>query len=110
MHRMLVVPLLAALLLSGCYVAPAHDDYAVVPALPVVVELGVEPYYFHGGFYYYYHDSDHRWSYSREKAGPWKDLPRDRYPREVRYRDRERDRDRDREREHDRERDRDYRY
>lgn len=109
MHRMLVVPLLAALLLSGCYVAPVHDDdYAVVPALPVVVELGAEPYYFHGGFYYYYHDSDHRWSYSREKAGPWKDLPRDRYPREVRHRDRAGDRDR--ERDHDRERDRDYRY
>jgi hypothetical protein len=108
MHRMLVVPLLAALLLPACYVAPAHDDYAVVPALPVVVELGVEPYYFHGGFYYYYHDSDHRWSYSRARTGPWRDLPRDHYPREVRHhgRDGDRDREHDRGRDHDR----DYRY
>jgi hypothetical protein len=99
MHRTLYAALLAALLLPACYVAPAHrHDYVVAPALPVVVELGVTPYY-HGGFYYNYHHRDHRWTYSRDRAGPWKDLPRDRYPREVRYRDydgRDRDRDRDR--------------
>jgi hypothetical protein len=98
MHRMAyLVALLAALLLPGCVVAPAHHggpDVVVAPALPVVVELGVEPYYYHGGFYYYYHDR--AWSYSRERAGPWRDLPRDRYPREIRYRDHERDHSRDR--------------
>ena len=93
--------LLAALMLSGCVVVPAHGpDYVVAPALPVIVELGVEPYYVHDGFYYYYHESTHRWTYSRDRAGPWKELPRDRYPREIRYRDR------DRERWHEQERDR----
>lgn len=97
MHRMLYVALLAALL-PACYVAPAHGpDYVVAPALPVIVELGPEPYYFHSGFYYYYHD--HRWSYSHARTGPWKALPHDRYPRELRYKDRGgRDRGRGRDR------------
>ncbi|MDT3707796.1 MAG: hypothetical protein ROZ09_13315 [Thiobacillus sp.] len=88
MNRMSYAPLLAALLLPGCVVAPA-PDYVVAPALPVIVELDVVPYH-HGGFFYYYHHDDHRWSYSRDKAGPWRDLPRDRYPREIRYRDHDR--------------------
>ena len=79
------VALLAVLLLSACVVAPAGRGpaYVVAPALPLVVELGVEPYYYRSGFYYYYHDN--RWSYARTKRGPWRDLPRDRYPREVRH-------------------------
>lgn len=93
-------PLLAALVLSACVVTPADGPYVVAPALPVVVELDVVPYY-HGGYYYHYHDRDRVWSYSRSKAGPWKELPRDRYPREIRYKDREREHDRDRDR-HDR--------
>jgi hypothetical protein len=83
----------AALLLSACVVAPAGrgHDYAVAPALPLVVELGVEPYYHHSGYYYYYHKN--RWSYARDKRGPWRDLPRDRYPREVRHKVRGHDHD-----------------
>ena len=102
-HRMMWYgPLFAALLLPGCVVSPAYGpDYMVAPALPVTVELGVEPYYVHDGFFYYYHERDHRWSYSRDRAGPWKDLPRDRYPREIRYRDRDSHGDRDRERDRD---------
>ena len=109
MHRMPYAVLLAALLLTGCVVAPADRDagWVVAPALPVVVELGVEPYYFHNGFYYYYHNQ--LWSYSHERTGPWRELPRDRYPREIRYRDRDgRDRGHDggdRDREHDDHRD-----
>lgn len=98
MHRTLYAALLAALLLPACVVSPAHRDYGyvVAPALPVVVELGVEPYYYHSGFYYYYHDRDRRWTYSNSRWGPWKELPRDRYPREIKYRhDRGGDRDRD---------------
>ncbi len=96
MKRMLLVALVAAPLLSACVVAPG---------LPVVVELGSEPYYYQDGYYYYYHDD--RWSYSHGKTGPWRDLPRDRYPREVRRRggddqggERRRDEDRDRYRDH----------
>lgn len=79
-------PLLATVLLPACVVAPAHDDYVIAPALPVVVEVDVLPYH-HAGFYYYYHHDDRRWHYSRSRTGPWKELPRNRYPREIRYRD-----------------------
>ena len=88
MYRMLFVALLAALLLTACVVAPAGRGpaYVVAPALPLIVELGAEPYYYHSGFYYYYHGN--RWSYSHSRKGPWRALPRDRYPREVRHRGR----------------------
>jgi hypothetical protein len=102
-HKILYGVLLAALLLPGCVVAPADHrgpEWVVAPALPVIVELGVEPYYFHSGFYYYYQERDHRWSYSRERTGPWRELPRDRYPREIRYKDRGHDHDMDRNRDH----------
>lgn len=88
MSRTLYAALFAALLLTACYVGPEPRrgyGYVVAPALPVIVEIGVEPYYYHSGYYYYYHDRN--WSYSHSKAGPWRDLPRDRYPREVRHRD-----------------------
>jgi hypothetical protein len=83
---------LAALLLNACVVTPS-GPYVVAPALPVVVDLGTDPYYYHGGFYYYYHGD--RWSYSRSRSGPWQDLPRDRYPHETRFRGRGDHRDRD---------------
>jgi hypothetical protein len=94
LHRMLYGPLLAVALLPACVVAPAHGPYVVAPALPVMVELDVVPY-FYGGFYYTYHPRDQHWRYSRSRTGPWIELPRDRYPREIRYKDRDRDRDRD---------------
>lgn len=99
MSKMLYVAPLAALLLASCVVVPKHGarEVVIVPALPHIVELGAEPYYFHGGYYYHYHNA--RWSYSRARTGPWIDLPRDHYPREIRYRDRRdgdrRDGDRD---------------
>jgi hypothetical protein len=120
---MLYAALLAAPLLTACYVTPEHRSpsydrspdydygYVVAPALPVVVELGVEPYYYHNGFYYYY-TSDRRWSYSNARTGPWRVLPPDRHPREIRFKGRDgryRDyQDWDREREHDHDRDRDW--
>lgn len=88
MRKMPYAALLTALVLAACVVVPEHSghDHVIAPALPGVVILDVEPYYFHGGFYYHYHGD--RWSYSRERAGPWRDLPRDRYPGEVRYKNR----------------------
>lgn len=82
----LALSLLAALSLSACVVAPRGHGGAVVvaPALPVVVELGVEPFYFYGGFHYFY-DNSH-WTYSRSRSGPWAELPRSHYPRETRFR------------------------
>ena len=83
---------LAALLLTACMVVPARHGpgLVVAPALPLIVELGVEPYYFQHDYFYYYNNN--RWSYSNSRSGPWVDLPRDRYPREIRYRDRHDDR------------------
>lgn len=87
MFKPIQTALIAALLLSGCAVQSTHrhhDDVVVVaPALPVIVELDTDHIYFHAGFYYHYHDR--HWRYSRSRSGPWVALPRDRYPREVRY-------------------------
>jgi hypothetical protein len=73
-----------------------RGEAVIVPALPTVVVLEEEPFYYHSGYYYHYR-GDH-WFYSRSKGGPWLDLPRDRYPKEVRFKGRGGDRDRDRDR------------
>lgn len=105
MLRMLIVTPLAALLLSACVVAPVGHGPGMVmaPALPLVVELDVEPYYYQGGYHYYYDNS--RWRYSGSRSGPWTDLPRSHYPKEIRYKGRGDGRRGDRD--HDRRRDRD---
>lgn len=102
MDRRSIIVAPAALLLSGCVVAPADRGYgvAVAPALPMIVELDLEPYYFYSGFYYFY-DND-RWRYSNSRSGPWMDLPRSHYPKEVRFRGRRNGRDGDRDRDRDR--------
>ncbi len=98
MKKPILGALAAALGLSACVVTSRPGpDYVIAPALPVVVELEVAPYYY-GGFYYYYRHPERRWVYARDKRGPWHELPPDRYPREIRYRDHDRDRDRDRDR------------
>jgi len=107
---MLIVAPLTALLLTACLVTPTHhgSEFVVAPALPLIVELDVEPYYYQNGYYYYY--SNERWSYSNARSGPWRELPRSHYPKEVRFKgDRDRGRrgqDHDR-RNGDRDRDRD---
>jgi hypothetical protein len=95
MKKLLLAVPLASFLLAGCLVAPGPEGMGlvVVPPLPAVVILENEPYYYNGGYYYYY-DHD-RWSYSHSRSGPWLELPRDRYPREVRWKDREQNRRRD---------------
>ncbi|KAF0164244.1 MAG: hypothetical protein FD157_2198 [Rhodocyclaceae bacterium] len=88
MYRKLIVAPLAALLLSACVVAPAgHGPGMVVaPALPMIVELGTEPYYYQGGYHYYYQNNV--WRYSNSRSGPWTDLPRNHYPKETRFKGR----------------------
>lgn len=73
---------------AGCVVTPERQVRTVVyaPPLPSVVVFETEPYYVYQGYHYHYqHD---RWYYSHSRSGPWTSLPRDCYPREVRYRDR----------------------
>jgi hypothetical protein len=80
---------LVTMMLSGCLMAPYPPDgnTMMAPALPTVVWLDTNPYYVNGGYTYYYHNSS--WQYSRQRRGPWRELPRDRCPKEVRYRDRD---------------------
>lgn len=85
MPRKLVVASLAALVLGGCVVAPVGPGPAVVvaPALPAIVEFDTDPYYYYRGYYYYYENA--HWRYSSSRSGPWVELPRSHYPREIRY-------------------------
>jgi len=92
MKKLFFTIIFAAFMCVSCVAAvgPHGTSVAIVPPLPLIVELG-DPYYFHGGYHYYYHSD--RWYYSQSKGGPWIDLPRDRYPREVRYKGRSDERD-----------------
>jgi len=102
MKKTMILSFIAAMMAVGCVAVPGRHpgEVVVVPFLPPVVVLGEEPYYHHEGFYYHY--SHDRWYYSRSRRGPWTDLPRDHYPREVRHKGRERREERGREhREHD---------
>lgn len=92
MYRLLIVVPLTALLVSACVVAPAGrgPGMVVAPALPMVVELGIEPFYFYGGYHYHYDNGN--WRYSNSRSGPWMDLPRNHYPKETRFKGRPGDR------------------
>ena len=86
--RTLLAGLLLPCMWAGCFVVPGPrgGGVAVVPLLPPIVVLGSEPYYEHSGYHYYYRE-DGNWSYSQSRGGPWVTLPRDHYPREVRFKD-----------------------
>lgn len=85
MKKLFIPLILGGLLCMSCAatIGPRGASVSIAPALPLTVEL-VEPYYAYGGYYYYYNNA--RWYYSRAQSGPWIDLPRDRYPKEVRQR------------------------
>ena len=87
MKRIIFAVLLAAGILSACVVAPGRRGHSVVvaPALPTIVVLEEEPYYYHSGYHYYYRNGG--WSYSQSRSGPWVELPRDRYPKETRFKE-----------------------
>lgn len=107
MKRNLVAMIVMASLLTACVVVPPRDRRSpghgpgravIAPLLPTIVVLEAEPYYFYSDFYYHY--DNNRWYYSKSKRGPWADLPRNRYPQEVRFKGRDGKHDRD-DREHD---------
>jgi len=87
--NMVFVAILAAFMLTACVVSPGPGGYGVevAPALPAVVVLDVEPYYYHSGYYYFYQGNS--WSYSRARSGPWTELPRSHWPKEVRHKGRD---------------------
>ncbi len=88
---------------SGCVIAPAPPGYPpeVAPPLPATIYLDAGPYYFQGGFYYYYHNN--RWDYGKSRGGPWYELPRSHWPREIRHNSRDEHREREYRNEHDHE-------
>ena len=83
---MLAGVIVPVVFVAGCLVTtnPHARPVVYAPPLPSIVVFETEPYYVHQGYHYHYqHD---RWYYSRSRSGPWTSLPRDCYPREVRYR------------------------
>lgn len=88
MKKLMIAVSLAAFLFAGCLVASDRRGHGVVvvPALPTIVILEDDPYYFHGGYHYHYRGDV--WYYSKSRGGPWVELPRDRYPKETRFKGR----------------------
>ena len=84
MKKVFLALIFAMFICVACVVAPGPPgpEVAIAPPLPLTVEL-VDPYYVYGGFHYYYNND--RWYYSKSSGGPWVDLPRGHYPREVRF-------------------------
>jgi len=91
------VLLAAFIILTACLVMPAGrgrgPGVVIVPPLPSIVVLEQEPYYYQSGYYYYYHNNN--WSYSKTRSGPWENLPRGHYPKEIRFKSRDDDRGKD---------------
>ena len=101
--KRIFVMLIAVSLLAACAVVPAGrghraEGVIIAPMLPSVVVLETEPYFIYKGFHYHYDNG--RWFYSRSKNGPWADLPRDHYPKEVRFKKKDGKRDHDRDYDH----------
>lgn len=92
MKKILLAACLATSLLAACAVVPVgppgRQRAVLVPILPPLVVLEAEPFYFYSGYHYHYRGD--RWYWSRSRGGPWFDLPRDHYPRELKYRNRSR--------------------
>lgn len=109
MKKLVLVGFFAAFTLTACLVSSGPPGYGgiTISPLPEVVELDAESYYFRDGYYYYYQNND--WRYSTSRSGPWTQLPRSYWPKEIRHRggdDRDNDRRDDRGRDDDRDRDR----
>ena len=83
---------LSAMLVAGCALGfNRHGDLVIVPTLPTTIEIEADQPYYQDGYYYSYRNEV--WFYSSSQGGPWNRLPRDHYPREVRYRGHEEHRD-----------------
>jgi hypothetical protein len=88
MKKSMLLTLVSAFLFIGCAIGfGRHGNLVIVPALPVTVEVDSDQYYYQDGYYYHY--DGNVWFYSEHREGPWRDLPRSHYPREVRYKGRD---------------------
>jgi hypothetical protein len=86
MKRKMIVVLISAFFVTGCAIGFGRhgEGLVIVPALPATVELDADQHYYQNGYYYNYQGN--AWLYSESREGPWLQLPRNRYPREVHYR------------------------
>ncbi|MGA2506467.1 MAG: hypothetical protein ABSF80_03220 [Chitinispirillaceae bacterium] len=88
MKKTVIAVLISALLVAGCAIGfmGGHRgrNLIIVPALPVTVELDADQFYYQNGYYYHY--DGNIWFYSERREGPWSQLPRSHYPREVHFR------------------------
>jgi|SRR5271157_888626 hypothetical protein len=86
MKKTMLVALISAFLAAGCAVGfvGSHrgGSMVIVPALPETVEVDADQYYYQNGYYYRYQGNV--WVYSQSRQGPWSDLPRTHYPKQVR--------------------------
>jgi len=100
MKSFVLVALCALTILTACVVTPGPQGSGgvVVTPLPAVVVLDVDPYYYQNGFYYLYLNNN--WRYSKSKNGPWTDLPRSYWPKEVRHKGKQNIQNRDYRQEH----------
>jgi len=76
---------LADFVLVGPPVVVAAPPAVAVQPLPPVTVVPDRSVYLYGGLYYYYWGD--AWFWSRERRGPWHDLPRRYYPPQVQRRD-----------------------
>jgi len=73
---------LLALVLTGCFLAPRRGGgLEVIPILPPIVEIDEQSHYEQEGYHYFYLND--RWYYSNARDGERRELPRERWPREV---------------------------
>jgi hypothetical protein len=88
MKKAVFVAVISAFFAGGCAIGfVGHhrgESLMIVPALPVTVEIDADQYYSQNGYFYRYQGN--AWVYSQSRQGPWSDLPRSRYPRQVRSR------------------------
>jgi hypothetical protein len=87
MKKTVIAALISAFLVAGCAIGFSGRHHGgsmiIVPALPETVEIDADQYYSQGGYYYRYQGNV--WVYSESRQGPWVDLPRSHYPKQVRY-------------------------
>lgn len=84
MKKLMLTTIISVFLLTGAAFGRLNISVVLVPPLPVIVELDAGDHYYQDGYYYYHRGNV--WEYSQSRHGPWKHLPRDHYPREVRHR------------------------
>ena len=89
MKKILISTIVMVFLLMACTVmamgrrGSGVDVVVTIPVLPSIVVMEQEPYYYHQGYHYHY--TNDRWYYSNSKSGPWTDLPRSHYAKEVKH-------------------------